>query len=420
MQIQCPNCRSRATLPDHKEGAKVRCGECGRVYAAYAPGARRASSGSPGIGLILGVVAGAAALGLAIFLATGSGKKKEPGTTRAAAAPAAEPEAIEDTSGFGAQVVQVAARLHEAVFTYDEKAVRDQLFGARIWAAERAAEADPESDVPPLAPAEFFLEDDVARDAHYRRWVEDLVRGEGRELVGEWEPYDGEVVELSDDEALVRLALAPRAAGYEKRQIEWRLAKDAGQWKVFAWERYFSPEELAAMERKRKKGYERVELSDGSQVLERQPEPLEHLEDTPQELRERIDSLYATLIDLDLTKEAAAAMRELVEIGRPAIPVLLTGLYETPLESEAQAIQANLIVQTLRNITGESFGYKPQVALGSGVGTTEERRQSAIKQWFAWWYRKQNVFTEKQSEDGLEGLIELTEKEKRWLERNKD
>ena len=66
------------------------------------------------------------------------------------------------------------------------------------------------------------------------------------------------------------------------------------------------------------------------------------------------------------------------------------------------------------------MGFKPMMMEGSGVGTTEERRQSAIKQWFAWWWRKQDKFTEKETTDGLEGLIELTEKEKRWLERNKD
>ena len=74
--------------------------------------------------------------------------------------------------------------------------------------------------------------------------------------------------------------------------------------------------------------------------------------------------------------------------------------------------------QTLRRITGQYFGYKPQALQGSGLGTTEERRMSSIKQWFAWWYRKGARFEKKVVEDGLEGLIELTEKEKRWLERN--
>jgi hypothetical protein len=155
-------------------------------------------------------------------------------------------------------------------------------------------------------------------------------------------------------------------------------------------------------------------------VFERTPEPLEHLEDTPPDVRARIDALYATMIDLDLTKEGTRAQAELIEIGRPAIPILLTGLYEIPLETEDQAKQVNLIVIGLRSITGQYMGFKPMMMEGSGVGTTEERRQSAIKQWFAWWWRKQDKFTEKETTDGLEGLIELTEKEKRWLERNKD
>ena len=150
------------------------------------------------------------------------------------------------------------------------------------------------------------------------------------------------------------------------------------------------------------------------------PQPLEHLADTPPELRDRIDQLVATMVDLDLTKEAASAQHELVDIGKPALPILLTGLFETPLDSEENAIRCNLVVQTLRRITGHSFGYSPQLLEGSSVGTTEERRRSGIRQWFAWWHRNQDEFEEKEVEDGLEGLIELTEEEKRWLERNQD
>ena len=123
---------------------------------------------------------------------------------------------------------------------------------------------------------------------------------------------------------------------------------------------------------------------------------------------------------MDLTREATAARNELVEIGRPAIPPLLTKLYEIPLETEEQSIQVNQVVVALREITGQEHGYRPREFLGAATGTTRERRESAIKQWFAWWWRNQKKFTSFEAEDALEDLIELTDEEKAWLERHKD
>ncbi|MFT5154301.1 MAG: putative Zn finger-like uncharacterized protein, partial [Planctomycetota bacterium] len=40
MIIQCPACSTQAKLPESKEGAKVRCSDCGRVYVARPLGTR--------------------------------------------------------------------------------------------------------------------------------------------------------------------------------------------------------------------------------------------------------------------------------------------------------------------------------------------------------------------------------------------
>jgi hypothetical protein len=185
--------------------------------------------------------------------------------------------------------------------------------------------------------------------------------------------------------------------------------------KAWKWERWLSPDELKAA--KKKKGYEVKTLSDGSVVHEREPAPLGHLEDTPEEVRKEIDALLATMLDLELTKEGARARRRLVEIGRPSIPPLLTKFFEIPADSEENRIRCNMIDQALSDITGQHFGYAPGEA-GTAAGTTEERRASSIKQWFAWWYKNEKRFTVKKVEDGLDGLIELDAKEKAWLERN--
>lgn len=170
---------------------------------------------------------------------------------------------------------------------------------------------------------------------------------------------------------------------------------------------------------KRAQGYEVVTLSNGSLVFERPPEPLGHLADTPSDLAERIDRCLETMLDLELTQESARAQRELVELGRPALPVLLTRLVELSADTEANRIRRNLIDQALQDITGQHFEPAPG-ATASAAGTTEERRRRSIRQWFTWWYKSQEKFTTKPTGAALEGLIQVSEEEQRWLERNQD
>ncbi len=417
MLIECPRCHARATLPEEKEGSKVRCGECGRVFLAYSPlhkGARTQTV--PTWVFVVGLTLGGAFL---VFLFVRS--KRAPRAPVAAATEHEGPASLEKKEDlaldWSSPPVQTAVRIHEAAFARDENALRSLLHAARIHEREEAAAATENG----TARAFAELTDSERLDA-FQRWTEDLTRGEGRELVAEWRPFDGEVVDLTDTEATVRLAATPRdGSTIEKRTLEWKLAKERGAWKAWSWTRFLSPQEQFGEQRRvESKAIQKVELSDGSVVFERDPEPLEHLADTPPELRARIDALCGTMTDLDLTKESSRAQAELIEIGRPALPILLTGLYQTPLDSEANAIKINLIDQALRTITGFDTGFKPQLQEGSGVGTTEERQKSSVRQWFAWWYKNQKTFVKAEQEDALEGLIELTEEEKRWLERHKD
>ena len=421
MLIECPSCHARAQLPESKAGSKVRCGECGRVYLARPVGGARKSTRGPNVGLLIGVGVGVVALLAVLALTKGDGDEPETQAKEPAARAEEKPSApAVDPLSWEGETVRFAVGLHEAAHAFNENRLRTLLHAPKVFARQEAAGAEEGARL--QGEGGWLRLGSDEQKALLEAAVQDLTRGEAKDLVADWKPFDGETVELSDDEALVHLSVSPWDGGLEKRVVEWRLAKERGSWKAWSWALWISPEELAANERRPGTlgGTKKVELSDGSVVREREPEPLPHLEDTPAEIAARIDELYATLIDLEETRGAVRARDALIEIGRPAIPILLTGLYEIPLETEAQAIQCNLIVTTLRDITGQDFGYAPQVAIGSGVGTTEERRQSAIKQWFAWWYLNEKRFTEKKVEDGLEGLIELNAKEKRWLERHKD
>lgn len=419
MFIECPYCHSRAKLPDSKEGAKVRCGECGRVYVAREPsragrsrGGGRSSSANTGLFVGIGVAVVAAIL-LALMANTG-GKDPGPRIEEPDEEPIANSGPV-DTTGWNSAPVQAAVAIHDAAFTYNEGRVQSMLHVQRLW--ERVAAEDEEAAMGSFGSA---TRDD--REKLLLAAVDGIVNGEDRELVGEWKAYDGEVLEETPDTSHVRLSLTsrdPERAG-EKRSIDWQLAKDGERWKAFQWARFIAAGEIKPTYRG-PRGIEKVTLSDGSKVYERQPEALAHLEDTPPEMREKIDTLFRTLIDLDLPpRQSSGAMRELESIGKPAIPILLTGLFEIKLETLDQTRQVNLILQCLRSITAQDFGWKPQVAVGSGTGTSAERRDSAIKQWFAWWYRKAKRFEVAEKEDALDGLLEArNEKERRILEKER-
>lgn len=407
MQIQCPSCHARANLSEEHEGAKVRCAECGRVYVARPRGAKGSTSGGNS-GLMIGGLVGAVLLIAVVFFVRSRGAPQQ-----TQAAPVAPPPVAKVDYGWNSELVRAVVGLHEAAFAGDLTRIQPELHGARIWAREHVDAAG----APDPAASPFEALPAHERVGELERWARALCEGADKELVADWLPYDGSVVEQTDEDAIVRLQVKPRAGGIESRWVEWRLAKDGSRYKAWSWQRWLSPDELKA--EKRKKGYEVVTLSDGSLVHERQPEPLGHLEDTPEPVRARIDQGIATMLDLELTKECARAQRELVEIGKPAIPILLTKFFEIPADSEENRIRCNMIDQALQRITGQHFGYAPGEA-GSAAGTTEERRQSSIKQWFAWWYKNQKRFETKKTTDALEGLIQLDEKEQRWLERNPD
>ena len=378
MLIECPFCHTRAKLPESKEGAKVRCAECSKVYRAreILSGGRSASTSSSSGPIIAVVVVAVIVIG-ALLVMRDDGP--EPTPVKAATprlVPKVDLEELEDPTGWDSEPVQFAVRLHELAAARDAQALENFLHLEGLQLV-----GDPED-----APGWSELDED-AQAARLDLALESLLDREETGTVAGWEPYDGELVNEFETRAILKLSASPEGAT-TKRVIEWNLAKVDGEWRATRWEEWLTDAER----RKRNRGFDVVTLSDGSVVVEREPEPLPHLEDTPQEVRDRIDELLAMMLDLELTTQASKASRELIEIGRPAIPSLLTHLFENKLTNEDDSIRANIAVVALRKITDQFFGYQPQALVGSAMGTTEERRMSAVRQWFAWWHRKGDAF----------------------------
>ena len=380
MLIECPFCHTRAKLPESKEGAKVRCAECSKVYRAreILSGGRKPASGSNS-GPIIAVIV-VCVIGLGVLLVMKS-SPSEPAPVQAAAPKAKSKPVLEelpDPTGWDSEQVQFAVEIHERAAARNAEAL------ARLIQADQLQLVGDDEDRPAWSEL-----DDGAREARIDLALESLLDTGETGTVAGWSPYDGELVKNWESSATVKLSATPHGGGTAKRVIQWELVRVDDEWRAIRWEEWLSEAEKQRVSR----GVEVVTLSDGSVVVEREPEALEHLEDTPQEVRDRIDELLVTMLDLELTTQASKASRELIEIGKPAIPALLTHLFENKLYNEEDSIRANIAVVALREITDKSFGYQPQALVGSALGTTEERRMSSVRQWFAWWHRKGEAFT---------------------------
>lgn len=400
MQIECPFCNVRAQLPDHQEGARVRCGSCQKLYRArdvLAPAPRRAggSKSAPWIAVF-------AVAALILLFAILSNKSSSPGLDEVGASETSEEVATPtpapvDPTGWDSEAVRSVRDFCQAISHARSESLQNQLHGPLLfWNRTRRAEApaaEPFFQLGAKERADALLEADQTWSSlegfakrEFLREMATLLCAPEHPLAN-LTPYDGEVVSEGDRSAEVRTSMSDPEG--ESRTWAWTLVYDQERWQVGSLELYFTE---ADRKREQNRGVEKVTLRDGSKVLEKTPEPLEHLDDTPPALRSRIDSLFATMINLDLTTESGDAKREIIAIGKPAIPILLTGLYENKLETQKEAIQANIVVLALRDITGQFFGYKPQALVGSSAGTTEERRMSSIRQWFAWWWRNRDTF----------------------------
>ena len=420
MLIECPFCHAQAQIPESREGSKVRCGGCGKVYVAREPGAKGQRASSGGSGVTIGITVGALVLvGLIALVISRMGGSSAAPVAKPPPPPVSEPKV--DHTGWDSQPVRSVRELYDAAESRDTGKLTALISGAGLVEARRAAAANaPEGEqpAPDLAapPRPWGEMTSVERDELVAQVVDQLTSAEGEDAVAAWKPFDGGVVEEEDRHATVRVQVQRRdGSSLETRNIEWRLVQEGERWKAAAWERWFSPEELRAARAGRSKEVSKVQLEGGVVLYQADPRALPHLEDTPPELRAKIDQLCARLVDFTLRpRENDAAQRELVAIGRPAIPILLTQLYEIRMVDDETASKVHKVYRSLVDITG----YDPGFTL---LGSTDERREATLRAYFAWWLRKGEERFEKKVEqpDLLDTLIQPTEKDLREIERSK-
>jgi hypothetical protein len=282
------------------------------------------------------------------------------------------------------------------------------------------------SPAPAAAAAADFAELGPAKQQDYVLAIaQEFMRGTDDNSPHFWKPVEGRVLEPDLLSATVRVTVDKRPEEGQKgiaesRTYDWHLSRASQQtkWKIWAWERYMSDAERRALAASKKVKTTRVTLEDGTSLYQAEMHHLEHLEDTPAEVRAQIEKLIPVMLDFTLRpKENNVARDELVAIGKPAIPMLLNQFYEIKIidtMDDPSLTQVNMVYDTLKQITGYAPGFSPL------PGQSEERRTMALKAYFAWWERNGKKFTApKEQKDLLEDLIVPTEREKREIEKAK-
>ncbi|MDP6739315.1 MAG: zinc-ribbon domain-containing protein [Planctomycetota bacterium] len=392
MIIECTSCGARAKLPDSKEGAKVRCGECSHIYVARPPGARRSSKAQKDDPTKYFIIGGAVVVFGLVMLIVNRGKGDPPPVVEAA-----PPVVEEDTgpsTGWDSPHVLFARQMHDLAFSKNTSKLFVVLDFAKLRDHEiaSAATATPEGEQP-VTLAGYTSLDGAAQTAYRNTTVDGLTSAEGEMPVSLWKPYDGDVVAETEKSAIVRLHVQSRSGDPDlsDRWMEWEFVRGTDmRWKAWRWERWISPEEEKRERTRRTKKTVRKTLSDGSEVIEGvvREEIAYHAETTPEQITE-IEGLIGQLINMEARpKEITAARGRLEEIGKHAVPGLLKRMGGIPLESEENAIQLNLIHMLLSDITQYQTTFVVHVAMGG----TQERIDSGIKQWFGWYDRKWKRF----------------------------
>jgi hypothetical protein len=113
---------------------------------------------------------------------------------------------------------------------------------------------------------------------------------------------------------------------------------------------------------------------------------VEYPEDISSETRAKVEGLVRTLTDPNASRESVAARKQLVEMGRPAIPGLLNRLVGLDLAKEDDVLVANQVDGAMREITGQDSGFAPHMQDETLGGSDAKSKEKALRRWFGWWY----------------------------------
>lgn len=149
------------------------------------------------------------------------------------------------------------------------------------------------------------------------------------------------------------------------------------------------------------------------------PKVVVWLKGTSASMQSKINGLIKTTLDDTNPRAGNQARSDLIDAGKAAIPGILTSLsVMNHADDDAQIMDGWMLVQVLREMTSQHFGYGPQNTSGARGGLTQATpadRLKAVRCWFGWWETKGAAFTldaKKKSIEDEWGTFEL-EKDKK-------
>lgn len=408
MLIKCTSCGTQAKIPSSKEGAKVKCPSCGHIYVARVRGAKGASQDPTKIYII----GGAVLAGVFLMVMISGAEPELPPQPKAEAEEAPEEVAYVDPMSWDGPLVGLARSLQQAAATANEARLTTKLDARSAFTyvpppAEGEEPAPALDEAPPASEPASGWEtlDELGRIQWAGAYVKAMMAPGPDGPVVAWKPYDGSVVSLEDGLAVVDLRVQARDAtlNLDDRWTRWTLKNLDGEsggddrWRWIRVERYLSPAELAALRNRGRKKAKKKTLSDGSVVYESALRTIPFDADIPAEEQQRMTALVDALVkDVDAPpRETRGTREQVIESGKVIVPALLTKMAaivekmpSRPDQGEDDRIRLNFLHEALRDITG----YETTFVVAEAMGGTQERIESGLKQWFAWYDRKYKRF----------------------------
>lgn len=118
-------------------------------------------------------------------------------------------------------------------------------------------------------------------------------------------------------------------------------------------------------------------------------EKLSHLESTTPDMQTRIDDGVAKLLDVNNPKPGNEARNDLVKVGKPAIPRLLSAWVDLKMDDVQDVTRANMLHQTLGEITGKEITFSPDNPTSP---SDAKLREKVLGSWFTWWGQNKESF----------------------------
>ena len=202
------------------------------------------------------------------------------------------------------------------------------------------------------------------------------------------------------DEKAVMAALFKSPMGMEVEEVAFLMERRPGgpeNWKVVEIEnRWFAssgnmPEKARVVLGADRTAVAAPLLTESSfQVApEADPAPQEWLAETTAAVRTEVSAQIKILLNDEFPAKAGKAAQALINIGKDAVPALLTELAKYDVRKDADNMKANAIDRTLAAMTDREMGYDAIGLEGSVPSasslTPAQARVRALRRWFGWW-----------------------------------